>query len=646
MVIHTTRANCNLNQTTQPVAYRYRPLKAHDTIRLIKLQPLAGGPQSAPLDCRIVHVRRSKRSTRFDAISYTWGEPDFSAELNCGGTNEVIKITPNLASALRRFRFPNRPRRLWVDAVCINQSDDAEKSQQVSMMGQIYSKAAEVLVWVGDAVEDTSVSMDFLKEVAQVSAQLEPGSAIDYLWPDASHLSNSSMRDVVEKLRHKYFKVDCGQEWAGLGPSLLEKPWFGRRWVIQEVALAKVATVYSGEFRIKWLDLALAISIIYKVCPDWYSYFDSFYWLLNIWSAIFLNGQAQDLFQILDLMSDSNHFDCSNDRDRVYALLGIINRKIFTIKPRYQCSVAEVYTDFARQWLLSCQRGVHKPLWHWDTGLNLAVTILDKAGSPCPPYFDPIKGLPSWVPDWRPIQRHKPLSPASRAGMSMASAFRFNDDWRLLTVSGISVDVVQETGGAACPCVHAAVIEDNILIQRYNRAPATQYSCHNVWSSVLHTLDQGKPYHTGETLSDAFARTLVADTEMEKNQTPSILYDMYTAWSQLYIMGLQKNLQKDLGFDVSYQGQDNYRYAVLIESVMAGRRFFTTANGYMGIGPFQLEPGDMICILGGARAPCVLRPRRGDEEKFQFMGPCYVHGIMNGELCQGEGFTPREFVLV
>jgi hypothetical protein len=78
------------------------------------------------------------------------------------------------------------------------------------------------------------------------------------------------------------------------------------------------------------------------------------------------------------------------------------------------------------------------------------------------------------------------------------------------------------------------------------------------------------------------------------------------------------------------------RYGELASTFRLGRWFFTTRNGWMGLGPEKLQPGDKVCILFGEKFPCVLRPM-GDYH--QFLGECYVHSIMDGEaasMCAAE----------
>lgn len=99
------------------------------------------------MSCELVHTALGQ-PVEFDALSYCWGAVTPRAEVFCDGRR--ISIGPNLFSALRALRHGTRPRVVWVDAICINQVDLDEKKIQVPLMGQIYSKAAAVQIWLGD----------------------------------------------------------------------------------------------------------------------------------------------------------------------------------------------------------------------------------------------------------------------------------------------------------------------------------------------------------------------------------------------------------------------------------------------------------------------------------------------------------------
>ncbi|KAI4957284.1 hypothetical protein J4E86_005758 [Alternaria arbusti] len=122
----------------------YRPLPLGDFIRVLRLQP---GDNDHDINCglEIVDIEQSKGS--YEAISYVWGDPNDTVEVQCDGLR--VPITISLADALRNFRHTSEPRVLWADALCINQKDDQEKGHQVKRMGEVYANAKRTLVWLG-----------------------------------------------------------------------------------------------------------------------------------------------------------------------------------------------------------------------------------------------------------------------------------------------------------------------------------------------------------------------------------------------------------------------------------------------------------------------------------------------------------------
>ena len=111
-------------------------------------------------------------------------------------------IKPNLGAALRALRHNNRPRYLWIDAICIDQDHIREKNHQVDMMSEIYGRAKNVCIWLGEASEASEKALRFIKH---------------------------------EVLRLRNFDNLCDNKenspkWLAL-LELMQREWFSRRWV-------------------------------------------------------------------------------------------------------------------------------------------------------------------------------------------------------------------------------------------------------------------------------------------------------------------------------------------------------------------------------------------------------------------------------
>jgi Heterokaryon incompatibility protein (HET) len=138
--------------------YQYRPIESPDQIRMLELLP---GQDDDSIQIRLRHYSLSFLP-QCEALSYEWGSPTRDYEIDCEGMS--LKVTTNLLAALKRLRptksfsgalkkgrLPWKSRLLWIDALCINQDDISERSQQVKLMGEVYRKAKRVLVWIGEA---------------------------------------------------------------------------------------------------------------------------------------------------------------------------------------------------------------------------------------------------------------------------------------------------------------------------------------------------------------------------------------------------------------------------------------------------------------------------------------------------------------
>jgi hypothetical protein len=105
----------------------------------------------------------------YEAISYVWGAPEFIKQIACGTSS--IKITRSCSYALHHLRLEDKSRILWIDACCINQESRRERSQQVGMMGDIYSKAKCTLVWLGKTAHRNIDTMSYISKIGRALLQ-------------------------------------------------------------------------------------------------------------------------------------------------------------------------------------------------------------------------------------------------------------------------------------------------------------------------------------------------------------------------------------------------------------------------------------------------------------------------------------------
>jgi hypothetical protein len=111
------------------------------------------------VSCDLFHACLDEKPD-FEALSYTWGDPNDTIEISLHGSTHTI--TRNLDSAFRHLRYPDRSRVLWVDALCINQEGSIERAQQVSQMRHVcdVGGARRVVVWLGEE-DNAKIALDF-----------------------------------------------------------------------------------------------------------------------------------------------------------------------------------------------------------------------------------------------------------------------------------------------------------------------------------------------------------------------------------------------------------------------------------------------------------------------------------------------------
>jgi hypothetical protein len=143
-----------LTRSLTPTAYSYTPLPSSpDYIRLVDLLP---GRRNSPITFRLRAVPLAAAGT-YTALSYCWGDPSickpiFSDDHDDGGGGGMLRITTNLHALLLAFRGTpesSQTHTLWIDAICIDQSNIPERNSQVRLMRHIYLSATEVCVWLG-----------------------------------------------------------------------------------------------------------------------------------------------------------------------------------------------------------------------------------------------------------------------------------------------------------------------------------------------------------------------------------------------------------------------------------------------------------------------------------------------------------------
>jgi hypothetical protein len=128
-----------------------------DHFRLLYLEH---GDKDSAIHCRLATFELQS-APAYEALSYTWGEAVLSHEITCNGSS--LQVTSNLHDALQYLRPIDGERIMWIDAVCINQTNPQERTAQVGIMKNIYSKSDHVVIWLGKDTDDDETAFAILE---------------------------------------------------------------------------------------------------------------------------------------------------------------------------------------------------------------------------------------------------------------------------------------------------------------------------------------------------------------------------------------------------------------------------------------------------------------------------------------------------
>ncbi|KAF2811268.1 uncharacterized protein BDZ99DRAFT_415778 [Mytilinidion resinicola] len=526
---------------------------------------------------------------RYEALSYTWDSKDnpedayvhySSASSPSKGECTLIaemQIRQNLASAMRHLRNPRKARVLWIDAVCINQEDEIERNEQVKRMANIYRLAERVVVWLGPQVDRSRLA---IKTLDHIGAQLE------YNKDNSRVVSPAAMEPTW--FYHRSALPYGSNTWRDV-EKLIERAWFKRLWVWQEIHLANShALMQCGHDSILWSRFRRAVQCIYYKGDQATAQLRSKIILLQLLTAFLLD---LSLGSLLDFMRGQM---CSDPRDKVYGLLGLLGSDMAKIEPRYSDPFGVVYKDAFITHCNHVQR------------LELLVYCDLKNALP---------DTPSWVPNWSASRWSSTIVGGLCSGVSRAQ-FTYTPP-----------------GGLEVFGVHCATVETVHGPAAWERGETLE----DIRNWAVNIIKPGPSYITGESLDAAFALTLRENRVRER-------YPELGSWptTQEWINVCKRQLIGDGGSvklgDVAFEGSAEFNdsdesYLTEVVERAGGRTFVAAEEGHIGLGPASAKPGDLICVLLGSEIPIFLRA--SPLGRFLVVGSGYVHGLSDATALLG-----------
>ncbi|KAI0378485.1 heterokaryon incompatibility protein-domain-containing protein [Hypomontagnella monticulosa] len=588
----------------------YEPLPADGTqIRLVTVFP---GEVSEKLRCTVGNypfAEDEANSLEYEALSYVWGNATITTPISLN--DQPFEVTINLKTALCALRFRDRKRLIWIDAICINQTNIPERNQEVRRMAKIYSNAKLVVVWLGREVEpgDTAVTGDRIAD--RTHKLLDALADADPEVPDAAARVFEQTGNAASAIRllHRFFF----------------RSWFARIWVLQEIALSKTAMIIYGDRQIGWNRLMQAVDAIRRVQQGQHTHL----WRLcgaanadrvqRCWMRARANpsedgSQISVCFELIDILWQTRFCESKEPRDRLYGILGLVkgnlqDEKLLEID--YTKPVADIFRD-----------------------LNIFLIRNGMLSHVLCSVVDPMEGLPSWASTWCVALEGATASRLS-AGLTMYMQIHsvkgiqaqpyllsLSEDTRQITLKGCIFDAygISHIGKRFDPIVSSDAGVDNMA--RICRSRLT------AWEDEMESKQCArKIFKTKRKRREAWKCALLHELPGNKTEMGQH-YDLFTDRSKPVPSGSTSALALRAVVDLNSTLGINCDY----------RRPFITRSGQMGSTGTNcdIHLGDKVCVFVGSAVPYVLRPIDVSEGLYRFLTCCWVSQLVELDLLDGE----------
>ncbi|VUC29536.1 unnamed protein product [Clonostachys rosea] len=387
--------------------YTYQPLPAiaqHGPTppytRVLYLDP--GNGDDEPF-CGRLDVVNVESAPPFEALSYTWGAPGPTGYIWIDGN--PLPLGANLENALASLRLRNEVRCLWIDALCIDQSNMEERSRQVQYMRLVYQHCSRVVVWLGSKTGGADLAFQTARSLIDISNLMQEAG-------------EQSVNNPGERINEEIINDMIDNTLSGL-PSgslhclndLFNREYFCRSWVVQEIIAGPKPLAKCDELEMSFLDLVSILFFIGKrrqeinMGPHLHVWYD-IYSATQPGSVIRMTDIKGSLGPIVDVLEQMRDFKATDPRDKVYAVIGVCDEGIHPILslthnyvnshspslqagipdaliPDYNKDVATVYIDLARYLIKKAPMTLD------------VLSYIQHVKEP-----EPSSECPSWVPKW------------------------------------------------------------------------------------------------------------------------------------------------------------------------------------------------------------------------------------------------------
>jgi hypothetical protein len=620
--------------------YKYLPLK-DDEFRLLIVHPGLPGEE---IKCFLVH-ERLQNSRPFQALSYRWGDdsPDkpitiltLKSTINESKLGPFkrsrISTTTNLFDALQQLRHPEHYVTLFVNALCIQHEDMDEKYPQSLRTQKIFNKASNVIVWLGVEKTTSQTAFEFIPNVLDMNG--------------------------FDKLVKKEFEND--QCWDALA-ELMRNSLFTRRWLIQELAVAKSAVLHCGPYTVQWTDFSDAVALFEANFPEIQKSFKfsmasggpiddirgvSASTLVSVVNNIVRktpDGKILSrLHSVETLVSILAVFEATHPLDTIIAVMGLAKdgAQLESIIDGRR-GILDTYIDFVAYCVESSQN-IDIICRHWAPATNDKTLTYVERNS---------KGaklikvqLSSWIPSvsgsafGAPEDKDKD----NQSGRIHGDSFVGLPDRRIYNASiGFPPPALDFAFGHKphpdpVTFTGKTQYDGTMTVKGISLGPIAELGPRATSGSILQEhLEMGGWVRGSSSVPERLWRTLVADRGPNNTHPPSWYHRACLHCLQ------QHSASGDIKTE-ALLSQPKCSHIVAdflrrVQSVIWNRRFFLSERQVEGERLFGLVPGatrmgDEVCVLYGCSVPVVLREHKTqDDHYFEVIGESFVYGMMDGE---------------
>jgi hypothetical protein len=611
---------------TKLLSNLYSPLKAGST-RLLRINSKTSEASIGALVEVSLEV-----APPYYALSHCWGHQDTGREIQIG--HYTITVDSELAICVQRLRelasqdsLAEPARYVWIDSICIDQSNDIERSSQVQQMGRIYSQSIRTLIWLGPGTAAYSGAWSLVDHIYNISTQ-KPSSEdkpVAKMYSATVHISSG-------------LPIWNSKLWAQL-KATLELRWFSRIWIFQETVLSQQDPIILLEDQTyPWHRLGEAALWLRK--NGYLRLTQLPAELLNVNLICDIRNTIHKLPLDVLLSLTQIKFHATDQRDKLYSLFGVYQRQLGCevpdeLRPNYLDSVEDVYIKASR-FLITESRSL---------GLLSRTHGTGKSLSKRQRHYE-LKCLPSWVPDWSDFDFFNkdlrtsfswvyyggteskprlgfPSHFAASAGLE--AKIHPSSDSSRLRISGINVSRLSYV--CAFNPENTKRMEFQALFTR-----SLVHICSNtisilaregisLWISHLIRTScaeqyQFLGYNWEQCLRDGAACLLDVLHNNADLASQVACLDDWDAFSYLQSIS---------------EGGASEHFVTLATNYCFNRSFFMTSCGRMGIGPSDASENDHCSVLLGGGVAYVIRQKSSD---WVFVGEAYVSGLMSGEAVQ------------